>query len=69
MADRSNCAADLANKTPIAMTTKAGIGNYEVIRRASALTDPMTGKYCYLQAVMDDRPDDLYLWSIPAGIP
>lgn len=69
MSDKNNCAADLASRTPIAMTTRYGVGNYQVIREASGLTDPTTGKWCYLEAVADERPDDLYLWSIPAGIP
>jgi hypothetical protein len=38
------------------------------MRRAAAITDPDTGKYCYLQAITDASPDDLYLWSLPAGV-
>ena len=45
-----------------------GLGNYEVMRGAGELVDPDAGEYCYLQATADGRPDDMYLWSIPAGI-
>jgi hypothetical protein len=69
LTSKGNCAADLAKGsiTSVAKETWAGVGNYEVMREASALTDPDTGSYCYLQAVASTTPDDLYLWSIPSG--
>jgi hypothetical protein len=38
------------------------------MREAAGLVDPDTGVYCYIEAKASGRPDDLYLWSIPAGI-
>lgn len=68
---KSNCAADLAKGTVakgIGKEVQAGIGNYKLMREASALADPDTARYCYLQAVASPTPDDLYLWSLPSGI-
>ena len=68
---KNNCAADLAKGSPargIAKEVQAGVASYKLMREASALTDPDTGGYCYLQAVASPTPDDLYLWSLPAGI-
>lgn len=70
LSSKSNCAADLGKgmtNTAIAKEAQAGVGNYKLMRQASVIVDPDTGKYCYLQAVASSTPDDLYLWSIPSG--
>lgn len=68
--EKSNCGADLAARPVNAVANEAqnGIGNYKLMREAAAMTDPETGVYCYLEAVSSSKPDDLYLWSLPAGI-
>lgn len=67
---KGNCAYDLSQGTSssIAREAQAGMGNYALMRKAAGITDPDTGKYCYLQAVASTTPDDLYLWSIPSGV-
>lgn len=70
--EKKHCAADLnggAEANPVAMDTRRGLGNYKVVREVSALKDPQSGEYCYLRALADSRPDDMYLYSLPAGIP
>lgn len=70
--DKKNCGADLnggIKANPVATDTRRGLGNYKVVREASALKDPQSGEYCYLQALGDSKPDDMYLYSLPAGIP
>lgn len=66
---KNNCGADVAAKKATAMLAQDGLGSYTVMRAAARLVNPDTGKYCYLDAVSASRPDDLYLWSLPAGIP
>jgi hypothetical protein len=66
--EKKHCAADLKEKNPSAIEVRNGLGSYEVMRGAGELVDPDGGEYCYLQAVADGRPDDMYLWSLPAGI-
>lgn len=51
-----------------AVEARTGLGNYALMRVAASLKDPDEGVYCYLQAVESERPDDLYLWSLAAGI-
>jgi hypothetical protein len=65
---KSNCQTDITAEKVVALETKTGIGNYGVMREVEQLTNPDSGVYCYLEALAADRPDDLYLWSIPAGI-
>jgi len=66
--EKKHCVADLKARNPSAVEVRNGLGNYEVMRGAGELVDPDAGEYCYLQATADGRPDDMYLWSIPAGI-
>lgn len=68
MGGKSNCQADIAAKKVVALEAKIGVGTYAVVRQAENLIDPDTGVYCYLEALASDRPDDLYLWSLPQGI-
>jgi hypothetical protein len=68
MGGKSNCQADIAAKKIVALEAKIGVGTYAVVRQAENLIDPDTGVYCYLEALASDRPDDLYLWSLPQGI-
>jgi hypothetical protein len=63
----SACAPDL-KKRSAAADAMAGLGSAGLMRRAAGLRNPETGKWCYLEAVANDRPDDLYLWGLPAGI-
>lgn len=72
MGDKNACGADLGNKgkagVAAAKDAKTGLGNAGLMRIAAGLRDPDTGSWCYLQALDGDRPDDLYLWALPAGI-
>ncbi|KAK8864500.1 hypothetical protein IAR55_001750 [Kwoniella newhampshirensis] len=67
---KSNCGIDLNSGVNVAKEAKLGIGNYEVMRVAESLKDETDGNgvYCYLQALKEERPDDLYLWQLPGGI-
>lgn len=68
IAEKGKCAADIASRVPSVLTAANGLGNAPVLRQAAGLVDPDTGVYCYIEAKASDRPDDLYLWSIPSGI-
>ena len=41
---------------------------YEVMHDAACLIDPTTNSYCYLSAVQNPNPSDLYFYSLPLGI-
>jgi hypothetical protein len=36
---------------------------------SACLADPTTNAYCYLNAVHNSNPSDLYFYSLPLGIP
>lgn len=67
---KANCAAELGGSTSakaVAKQAQRGLGNYQVMRTASSFVNPKTGRYCYIEALASDRPDDLYLWMLAAG--
>ncbi|KAL1411413.1 hypothetical protein Q8F55_002369 [Vanrija albida] len=66
-ADRANCGNDLSGGKAVAKQAQTGIGNYALMRTASGLINPSTGVYCYLEALANVKPDDMYLWMLPAG--
>ncbi|WVQ80808.1 hypothetical protein IAT38_002915 [Cryptococcus sp. DSM 104549] len=68
LAGKANCAADVSGKVPVAMKAKLGVGNYAVMKEAEALVNATSGRYCYLEAIASERPDDMYLWGLPGGI-
>lgn len=42
---------------------------FQVMHDAACLVDPTTNAYCYLSAVQNTNPSDLYFYSLPLGIP
>lgn len=66
-ADKANCGTDLSGGLAVAKQAQSGIGNYAVMRTASGLVNPNTGVYCYLEALANVKPDDMYLWMLPSG--
>lgn len=68
LTSKSNCASDISKNVPVAIKTKWGVGNYQVMREAESLINKDTGVFCYIEAVASERPDDLYLWGLPGGI-
>ncbi|EIW70416.1 hypothetical protein TREMEDRAFT_28982 [Tremella mesenterica DSM 1558] len=64
---KGNCLSDIRMGKAVALEILVGIGNYALLRKAEGLLDS-SGRFCYLDAVADGRPDDLYLWNLPAGI-
>ena len=63
---KGNCGTDIRNKVAVGVDIWRGVGNDAVMRAAAGLEDAQ-GRYCYLDAVTRSGPDDLYLWSLPAG--
>ena len=64
----ARCGKDLVQGKPLAQALAGGLGNYDIMRDAAGLRDE-SGGYCYLEAITAKKPDDLYIWSLPAGIP
>ncbi|WWC89233.1 uncharacterized protein L201_004151 [Kwoniella dendrophila CBS 6074] len=62
-----NCGGD--NNNPIIQQTKLSLNNYKLMKTSSSLLNDQSGSYCYLDALYQKKPDDLYLWSLPNNIP
>ena len=43
--------------------------SFQVMHDTACLPDPTTNAYCYLSAVQNTNPSDLYFYSLPLGIP
>ena len=57
----------LANRTFVAVFL--ALQAFQVMHDAACLIDPTTNSYCYLSAVQNTNPSDLYFYSLPLGIP
>ena len=68
LSSKTNCAKDLTDGKPLAQAFQTGLANYDLMRKASLLRVDDMSPYCYLEAVNAASPDDLYLWSLPAGV-
>jgi hypothetical protein len=42
---------------------------FQVMHDSACLADPTNNAYCYLTAVQNSNPSELYFYSIPLGIP
>ena len=45
-----------------------GLEAYNLLRDTACLADQGTNEYCYIEAVVNSNPADLYLYSLPLGI-
>lgn len=64
---QTQCATDLANKNSMAITTLKGLQAYSLLRDTACLADPNTNAYCYIEAVSNTNPSDLYFYQLPLG--
>jgi len=65
---RSQCAADLTAGNTLAVSALIGFSSFELYNEVGCLINPRDNTYCYLEALADTSPDDLYFYSLPLGI-
>jgi hypothetical protein len=65
----SDCSQELGNRNLLAVKTLTALQAFQVMRDAACQVDPTTNAYCYLTAVQNTNPSDLYFYSLPSGIP
>jgi hypothetical protein len=65
---KTACKDDLAAKNELVVNTLLGLQAYELMAQTGCLTDPSTSTYCYLKAVYNKDPSDLYFFQLPIGI-
>ena len=49
--------------------SRSGLQAFEILHTGGCLADPNSDTYCYLTAAVNPNPFDLYLYSLPLGIP
>lgn len=65
---KTECAQDLKDKNSMAVNTLTALQAFQVMHDASCLADPTTNTYCFLTAVRNPNPSDLYYYQLPLGI-
>ncbi|PPQ99338.1 hypothetical protein CVT24_009152 [Panaeolus cyanescens] len=66
---KTSCAQELKEQNMMAMQTLTGLQSYQVMHDTGCLVDPTTNTYCYVNAVRQSNPTDLYYYNIPLGTP
>lgn len=65
---KTACAQDLKDQNSMAVNTLAALQAFQVMHDASCLADPTTNTYCFLTAVRNPNPSDLYYYQLPLSI-
>jgi hypothetical protein len=64
-----NCGADFDQQNPLVMQAYAGLIAYEPVYRATCLRDPMTGSYCFSEAITNaSAASDAYPYYTALGL-
>ncbi|KAG6837105.1 hypothetical protein H0H93_014709 [Arthromyces matolae] len=63
------CTQDIQDKNTVVVSTLQDLRAYSLMREAACLTDPTANTYCYLNAVRESNPSDLYFYTLYQGIP
>ncbi|KAI0346418.1 hypothetical protein BDW22DRAFT_1296956, partial [Trametopsis cervina] len=64
---QQSCAEDMKANNALVRQTLSGLQTYDLYRSVSCLADQATNTYCYLEAVANLSPADLYVYSLPLG--
>lgn len=66
----TSCSKEVQQSNSLVLTTREGLLNYPVMRNAGCLQDQAgSGGFCYVEAVHQSNPADLYLYQLPFGVP
>ncbi|KAF8518439.1 hypothetical protein BU17DRAFT_48620 [Hysterangium stoloniferum] len=65
----SDCAADIAAQNPVVLQAQIGFQSYVAMRVAACLPDSSTNQYCYIEALGQTSPADIYVYALPLGTP
>lgn len=65
---KSACAKDLEEGNANAVDALEGLQAYKLMRTAGCAVDPNTNTYCYINAVHNTNPSDVYYYNLPLGL-
>lgn len=66
---QSNCPKELKQDNIIVSNTLIELQSFQLLYSSSCLSSPSSNTYCYLTASYNPNPFDLYVYSLPLGIP
>ncbi|KAK1967078.1 hypothetical protein LY78DRAFT_680401 [Colletotrichum sublineola] len=65
----ANCGSDYQSGNPIVMQAYLGLTAYEMLYKATCLTDPDTSMYCFANAVTNlTTPSNVYFYYLPLNL-
>ncbi|KAF4814648.1 hypothetical protein CGCSCA5_v007648 [Colletotrichum siamense] len=65
----ANCGSDYEAGNPIVMQAYLGMKSYEMLYKATCLTDPDTSMYCFANAVTNlTTPSNVYFYYLPLNM-
>lgn len=62
------CAKELSDRHPRVLSVLGALQSYPLYRRVGCLVDPGSNTYCYLNAVHNSNPADVYLYGLGLGM-
>jgi len=65
---RTTCATEISAQNSMVVHAVTGLDAYSLLRNAACLPDPQTNAYCYIEAVQNSNPSDVYFYQLPLGI-
>jgi len=63
------CSQELNNQNLLVVNSLIALQAFQVMYESACLINPITNAYCFLSAVQNSNPSDLYFYSLPLGIP
>ncbi|KZT25787.1 hypothetical protein NEOLEDRAFT_1114189 [Neolentinus lepideus HHB14362 ss-1] len=65
---RSQCSKEISNDFSAVTQAVAGLEAYSLMRTVACETDPSTNTYCFIDAISNTNPSDLFFYYLPLGI-
>lgn len=62
---RAACAQEIADNNANVVDALTGLNAFDLMYSVGCLSDPSTNSYCYLDAVHNSNPADLYIYNLP----
>ncbi|KXN89351.1 hypothetical protein AN958_05849 [Leucoagaricus sp. SymC.cos] len=65
---KTACEDDLKDQNSLAVNTLIALNAYKLMYDVACSSDPTSNTYCYINAVANTSPADLFLYQLPLGI-
>lgn len=64
---KSNCSKEISNNFQAVTDAVTGLEAYTLMRTAACQTDATANTYCFIDAIRNTNPSDLYFYNLPLG--